>query len=367
MSGKKNPKAPDLKKISKPNLTINGNVVSKNEILKKRSSPSEMSISSSLSFESDNESNIMILDNSSKKSSSKKLPATRDINSAYKSKSNRINHVLSPPCEFAIPPSEIPKIPPLGVKPIGSKKMNNKIAIEMIKGNKVNEKPNYSIMSLVEQQKFHKILNARFLLLSNGYPNLEIPEIDDNYSLDEKHDIYVHIVNKILAQNSLSTYRIFTIIGFFGVELFCINVLKIEYAKGFASIQIEQMKLYDELLIQLGEKMGVNSMSSWPIEIRIIFTVVSQLILFILLKAITSHLGFELPIKKIYSSLNENLLVKNKLKIDENGLPEVGNNPFNFNINNISSFLGNLFGNNDENSSNSPPKRKNKETINMNW
>jgi hypothetical protein len=72
--------------------------------------------------------------------------------------------------------------------------------------------------------------------------------------------------------------------GFFGIEFLFTNFLKVNMS-GFAKQQLSSMNTYDRILIELGEKaMLEKSKSQWPAEIRLLFTIVMNAVIFLLMK-----------------------------------------------------------------------------------
>jgi hypothetical protein len=58
---------------------------------------------------------------------------------------------------------------------------------------------------------------------------------------------------------------------------------------GFAKQQLSSMNSYERILIELGEKAMIEkSKSQWPAEIRLLFTIVMNAVIFLLMKNVMS-------------------------------------------------------------------------------
>ena len=74
--------------------------------------------------------------------------------------------------------------------------------------------------------------------------------------------------------------------GFMGMELLFSNILKIDMT-GFAKQQMASMNSYEKILIELGEKSLLDrTKSQWPAEVRLLFTIVMNAVIFVMSKAI---------------------------------------------------------------------------------
>ena len=84
--------------------------------------------------------------------------------------------------------------------------------------------------------------------------------------------------------------RTYLIFGFMGVEFAFGKFLKLDM-KGFSQQQIASMHTYEKLLVELGEKTYVPGDSKWPVELRLLFTVVIQAAIFIFGKMMMKKTG----------------------------------------------------------------------------
>ena len=101
---------------------------------------------------------------------------------------------------------------------------------------------------------------------------------------------YEMAVRRLSLDSSVEGYKTYLIYGFIGVELIFGTWLKFDM-KGFAQHQISNMHNYEKLLVELGEKSYVPGDSKWPVEMRLLFTIVIQAGLFILGKVMMKKTG----------------------------------------------------------------------------
>jgi hypothetical protein len=100
--------------------------------------------------------------------------------------------------------------------------------------------------------------------------------------------IYEDAVRRVGLESKVEGYKKFLTMGFFGVEFLFTNFLKVDMS-GFAKQQMSSMGTYERLLIELGEKaMLEKSKSQWPVEVRLLFTIVMNAVLFLLMKNVMS-------------------------------------------------------------------------------
>ena len=78
--------------------------------------------------------------------------------------------------------------------------------------------------------------------------------------------------------------------GFYIVEYALGYWLKFDM-QDFTKQQILQMNKYEHLLIELGEKSYVPEGSKWPVEIRLLFTIIIQAAIFIITKMVMKKMG----------------------------------------------------------------------------
>ena len=114
-------------------------------------------------------------------------------------------------------------------------------------------------------------------------------------------------VRRLSLDSTVESYKTYLIYGFMGVELIFGTWLKFDM-KGFAQHQISNMHTYEKLLVELGEKSYVPGDSKWPIELRLLFTIVIQAGLFILGKVMLKKTGTN--VMNMMNSFTSNMQTK---------------------------------------------------------
>ena len=84
-------------------------------------------------------------------------------------------------------------------------------------------------MSPSEQARWHADFNVKFGLLRSAYSEFNIPFFDESVGLDIKHQHYERYLRQIHIDNSLGTYKVYLLILFGAIELFCIKILGMNF------------------------------------------------------------------------------------------------------------------------------------------
>jgi hypothetical protein len=126
----------------------------------------------------------------------------------------------------------------------------------------------------------------RFDILRKSYKDASIPEISQFMDVETLDQMYQDTVRRVALDSKVDGYRRFLNMGFMGIELLFSNLLKIDMT-GFAKQQMSSMSSYEKILIELGEKSLLEkSKSQWPAEVRLLFTIVMNAVIFVMSKAI---------------------------------------------------------------------------------
>ena len=129
-------------------------------------------------------------------------------------------------------------------------------------------------------------LMFRFDILKKSYKEASIPEISQFMDLETLDRMYQDTVRRVALDSKVDGYRRFLNMGFMGMELLFSNILKIDMT-GFAKQQMASMNSYEKILIELGEKSLLDrTKSQWPAEVRLLFTIVMNAVIFVMSKAI---------------------------------------------------------------------------------
>jgi len=150
--------------------------------------------------------------------------------------------------------------------------------------------PNYSDMSQEEQARWHADFNVKLGILREAYPDYDIPSFDDTVPLEIKHQHYERYVQQVYLDNSVGNYKVYLLILFAVIELFCVKILGLDMG-GYTLNQLTMMNKYERLLVELGEKSYSSVGSEWPVEARIIMLALFNGIVFLVVRLFASYLG----------------------------------------------------------------------------
>ncbi len=154
----------------------------------------------------------------------------------------------------------------------------------------VPETPDYDSMSLQEQIQWREDFRIKFGLLRRNFGDFGIPDLDPDESLEMIHTRYDRYIRNIHISNAADSYRSYLILYFLFLELVATQALGLP-ANGFTMAQLTSMSRYEYLLIQLGEKWYVPGGSDWPVEYRILFLSLFNMVIFIAIKWLGKIVG----------------------------------------------------------------------------
>ena len=144
-----------------------------------------------------------------------------------------------------------------------------------------------------ELQDSKRELLFKFDLLRKSYPSATIPEFSMHADYMEMQKTYDSTVRRLTLDSNVENYKQYLIYGFMGVEFVMGNFLGFDM-QGFTQQQILSMNTYEKLLIELGEKSYVPKGSKWPVELRLVFTIIMNAAVFIVGKMIMRKTGANL-------------------------------------------------------------------------
>jgi len=101
---------------------------------------------------------------------------------------------------------------------------------------------------------------------------------------------YDSTIRQVNVDNNIETYKSYLITGFYITEFVLGYWLKFDM-QDFTKQQIVNMNKYEHLLIELGEKNYVPEGSKWPVEIRLLFTILINAAIFIVTKMVMKKIG----------------------------------------------------------------------------
>ena len=139
-----------------------------------------------------------------------------------------------------------------------------------------------------DEIKRKRELLFRFDILKKSYKEAVIPEFSEYTDIATMEQVYEDMVRKVGLDSKVEGYKKFLTMGFFGIEFLFSNVFKVDMS-GFAKQQLSSMNSYERILIELGEKAMIEkSKSQWPAEIRLLFTIIMNAVIFLLMKNVMS-------------------------------------------------------------------------------
>ncbi len=158
---------------------------------------------------------------------------------------------------------------------------------------KVVEDLDYQMKSAENEDDLKRELLFKFDLLRRSYKNSAIPEYTIHSDYRTMQRAYESTIRQVNVDSNIESYKSYLITGFYIVEFVLGYWLKFDM-QDFTKQQILQMNKYEHLLIELGEKSYVPEGSKWPVEIRLLFTVIVQAAMFIITKMVMKKVGSNL-------------------------------------------------------------------------
>lgn len=177
-------------------------------------------------------------------------------------------------------------------------------------------RPDYEGMSKKEQAIAREDFRVKFRILKRSFPNFTIPEPEGDEDLDTIHMRYDKYVHFIHVNSNADQYKVYLIILFMAIELFCCRVLHLGMG-GFTLNQLSAMSRYERLLVELGERNYSVGTSAWPVEIRILVIALVNGIIFFMIKSFSQYLGPE--IGNVIQNIVTKLMNGNQDRIDPSG------------------------------------------------
>ena len=155
-----------------------------------------------------------------------------------------------------------------------------------------NMRPDYSRLSPEQQQYLKAEFKVKFSILRANYPQWQIVDIHDSFTLDQISDLYEYYVRQIMVNKESGNYKVYLVVFFMVVEVIGVKILKLNMS-GYTMSQLRRMHQYDQLLIELGEKWLVDGGSNWPVEARLLMTATFNAVIFLGVKYLCNWMGVE--------------------------------------------------------------------------
>jgi hypothetical protein len=154
----------------------------------------------------------------------------------------------------------------------------------------VDTTPDYEDMTLEDQKEAKLIFKSKFASLKENYPERNFSDYDPELPLRLVHKIYEEHLKNITIESNSSITKVLLVMMFLGIELFAIKVLNLDL-RGYTRSQMQSMKRYDRLLLELGEKYTGGG-SNWPIEARLIFLAFVNAAVIVAVKFACDKMGY---------------------------------------------------------------------------
>jgi len=144
-----------------------------------------------------------------------------------------------------------------------------------------------------DDEDLKRELLFKFELLKKSYKNSNIPEFTIHSDYQTMQRTYDSTIRQVNVDNNIETYKSYLITGFYITEFVLGYWLKFDM-QDFTRQQMTNMNKYEHLLIELGEKNYVPEGSKWPVEIRLLFTILINAAIFIITKMVMKKIGSNL-------------------------------------------------------------------------
>ncbi len=145
-----------------------------------------------------------------------------------------------------------------------------------------------------DEEDLKRELLFKFQLLKRSYrsnPSIAtLPDFTVHSDYKTMLNSYDMAVRQLNVDNNIENYKSYLITAFYIVEFILGYWLKFDM-QDFTKQQIISMNKYEHLLIELGEKTYVPEGSKWPVEVRLLFTIVIQTAIFIITKMVMKKVG----------------------------------------------------------------------------
>jgi Family of unknown function (DUF5767) len=149
------------------------------------------------------------------------------------------------------------------------------------------------VKNVLDDEDMKRELLFKFDLLRKSYKSANIPEFTIHSDYNTMQRTYDSTIRQVNVDNNIETYKSYLITGFYITEFVLGYWLKFDM-QDFTKQQISNMNKYEHLLIELGEKNYVPEGSKWPVEIRLLFTILINAAIFIVTKMVMKKIGTNL-------------------------------------------------------------------------
>lgn len=134
---------------------------------------------------------------------------------------------------------------------------------------------------------------VKFSILREAYPQMAIPEPEDQKSLDEIEVMYRQYIKRIHIDSSVDQNQVYLLILWMVMEIIGGRFLRLPI-RGYTKNQFNYMNKYRMLLIELGERSYAAGIGEgWPVELRILMMAAMNAVIFVLVHFLASKIGAE--------------------------------------------------------------------------
>jgi len=208
-------------------------------------------------------------------------PNTEQYNSPVKSPNMRSAPVIKSPIIKSKNPT---KVAPTLKEIEKSTKLNTSKNLRNLNSPDENE---------VSDEDAKREILFKFDLLRKSYPVSSIPDYSIHTDLYVMQRSYKDCVRRLSLDSSVESYKTYLVYGFMGCEFIFGNFLGFDMS-GFTQQQIISMHSYEKLLIEIGEKSYIPTEDNWPVEVRLLFTIIMNAAFFIVSKMMMQKTGTNL-------------------------------------------------------------------------
>jgi hypothetical protein len=145
-------------------------------------------------------------------------------------------------------------------------------------------------MTEQEEEDMKRELLFKFELLKRKYPDSSVPDFSLHSSYQSMKKTYDMAIRRLSLDSSVDSYKTYLLLGFAACE-YGLGVWGGFDVSGFTQHQMTKMSGYETLLIEMGERTYSPDGSSWPIEVRLVFMIIVNAVMFIVTKQIMKKAG----------------------------------------------------------------------------
>ncbi len=141
------------------------------------------------------------------------------------------------------------------------------------------------------EQDIKKDVLNKFNILKRKHPYATIPTYSEHTDLATLQKDYKSITRQLEIDSKAIKYKTWLLWGYFGLEFVLLNYASFDDIRGFYQQQYNSMNQYEDLLYELGEKTYVPDEKKWPVEIRLLMLMGTNIGMFVLGKMAEKRFG----------------------------------------------------------------------------